>query len=52
MKKIIILAALLSFVIPYALKAVPKFTGKAAVFFERGHYWIELGLASGSDGFR
>lgn len=49
MKKIIIFAALLALVIPSALRAVPEFTGESAVFFERGHYWIELGLVSGSD---
>ena len=29
--------------------AVPDFTGECAVFFERGHYWIELGLSSTVD---
>jgi hypothetical protein len=52
MKKIIILVSLFSFLgIPSVIRAAPVFTGEAAVFFERGHYWIELGLASGSDAF-
>ena len=31
--------------------AGPGFTGECAVFFERGHYWIELGLSSAADTF-
>ena len=31
--------------------AGPDFTGECAVFFERGHYWIELGLSSAADTF-
>ena len=52
MKKTTILAALISvLVLPSALRAAPEFTGEAAVFFERGHYWIELGLAAGAGTF-
>ena len=31
--------------------AGPGFTGECAVFFERGHYWIELELSSAADTF-
>lgn len=31
--------------------AGPDFTGECAVFFERGHYWIELGLVERADSF-
>ena len=34
-----------------SLSAGPHFTGESAVFFERGHYWIELGLSSAADTF-
>ncbi len=33
------------------VSAGPGFTGECAVFFERGHYWIELGLSSAADTF-
>jgi hypothetical protein len=33
------------------VSAGPRFSGESAVFFERGHYWIELGLSSEADTF-
>ncbi|MCK4549126.1 MAG: hypothetical protein KAU49_03115, partial [Candidatus Krumholzibacteria bacterium] len=33
------------------VSAGPGFTGECAVFFERGHYWVELGLSSAADTF-
>ncbi|RLC09569.1 MAG: hypothetical protein DRI24_21555 [Deltaproteobacteria bacterium] len=42
---------LLMLLVPVSVDAGPGFTGECAVFFERGHYWIELGLSSAADTF-
>ncbi len=34
---------------PVSASAGPDFTGECAVFFERGHYWIELALSTTAD---
>ncbi len=45
-----IFAAAISFIlVPPAAGAGSLFTGESAVFFERGHYWIELGLSAAAD---
>ena len=52
MRKTVICAAVVTVLFAAVpVLAGPRFTGESAVFFERGHYWIELGLSSAADTF-
>jgi hypothetical protein len=52
MRKTVIYAAVATVLFAAVpVSAGPRFTGESAVFFERGHYWIELGLSSAADTF-
>ena len=46
MRRIVICFLVFVFFAAIPLSAAPRFTGESAIFFERGHYWIELGLSS------
>ena len=50
-KSFIGIVVLLMMLVPFSVDAGLRFTGESAVFFERGHYWIELGLSSVADTF-
>jgi hypothetical protein len=52
MRKTVICAAVVAALFAAGpVSAGPRFSGESAVFFERGHYWIELGLSSEADTF-
>jgi len=51
MRKGVICALIIGLFSAVPLSAGPRFTGESAIFFERGHYWIELGISSEADTF-